>query len=74
MKPESIQHLKTAMIEYIRESGDAMVLIHGKRSYTGTEIAKEMGEETEFGLHMMENMILLTIDLLKRGKVKLPED
>lgn len=80
MKPESIDRLKNKIIETHKKYGDGKVLAIADtptvpgRFYSGNELAKEVEEETEFGLKLIDMMINLTIDLLSRDKIKLPED
>lgn len=72
MNQESINKLKQSMIETYRKFGDdKAILIKGKKSYTGNEIAEEIENETDFGIEMINSIIKLSIDLLKRDKVNL---
>lgn len=74
MKTESIEKLKQLMVKTYRKFGDeTALLIKDKRSYTGNEIAEEIENETEFGIKMVDNMIQLTIDLLKRDKINMSD-
>ena len=67
MKKESMDKLKQLMVATYRKFGDKKaLLLKGKRIYTGNEIADEIENETEFGIKMVNNMIQLTINLLKR--------
>ena len=75
MKAESMEKLKQLMVATYRKFGDEKaLLLKGKRSYTGNEIADEIENETEFGIKMVDNMIQLTIDLLKRDKINMSVD
>ena len=70
MKTESIENIKQLMVARYRKIGDERaLLIKGKHSYTGTEIADEIENETEFGIEILNNIFQLTIDLLKRDKI-----
>ncbi len=73
MKTESIDELKDLMVKTYRKFGNekAILLKGGKRSYTGDEIAEEIENETEFGINMLDNIIQLTIDLLKRDRINM---
>ena len=72
MKAESMEKLKQLMVATYRKFGDEKaLLLKGKRSYTGNEIADEIENETEFGIEMVDNMIQLTINLLKRDKINM---
>jgi hypothetical protein len=74
MKVESIEKLKQSMVETYRKFGDEKaILVKGKYSYTGNEVAEEIENETEFGLGMIESIMQLTIDLLKRDKININE-
>ena len=77
MKVESIENIKQSMVSTYRRIGDARALGIkgiGKVSYTGNEIANEIENETELGIKMINNMIQLTIDLLKRNKINMSVD
>lgn len=75
MNENSIKELKKLIIEGYRKYGDDKALVtKGKKSYTGFEMAKEIEDETEFGIEMLNNLIQLTIDLLKRNKMEITED
>jgi len=64
------QKLKDKTISTYRKFGDdKAVLLKGKRSYTGHEIANEIENETEFGVRMLNNLLSLTIDLISRDKI-----
>jgi hypothetical protein len=70
MKQESIDKLKQQMIKtYLKFGDEKALLIKGKKLYTGKEIAEEIQNETEFGIHVINNMIQLAIDLVKRDKI-----
>lgn len=70
MKQESINKLKERMIATYKKFGNerAMLQRTGK-SWTGIEIAEEIEKETEFGIKILDMMIQLTIDLVKRDKI-----
>lgn len=70
MKLESLDKLKSKVIETYKKFGDKKaLLIRGHNSYTGFEIADEIEKETELGIEMMNSIIQLTIDLLSRDKI-----
>lgn len=72
MNENSIKELKKLVVEGYRKYGDDKALvIKGKKSYTGFEMAKEIEDETEFGIEMVSNILQLTIDLLKRNKMQM---
>ena len=69
--------LKAKVISTYKKMGDKVALVQkikGKNSWTGNELAKELEDETEFGIRMMSGMLLLTIDLLSRDKINMEED
>ena len=74
--------LKKAVIGSLlqdKENVDATYLIKGLRAYTRRELATEVERETKIGNEIVSNMILLALDLAKRGKVqprqsKMPTD
>lgn len=64
------EKLKKELVKTYREFGDEeAMLIRGKESYTGNEIANEIEKETEFGIEMVSTLLNLTIDLLNRNKI-----
>lgn len=72
MNQKSIEKLKQLMITTYRKFGDEKALmLKGRFSYTGNEIAKEIENETEFGIEVLNSLLQLTIDLLKRNKIKM---
>lgn len=73
-KEESlVGKLKAIMISTYRRFGDdKALLLKGKRSYTGIEVAHEIEIESETGMSIFEGMINLTINLVKRDKIKNP--
>lgn len=70
MRQESIDTLQKLMVETYNKFGSESVIASiGGKSWTGSEIAKEIESETDFGVRMVDNMIQLTIDLVKRQKI-----
>jgi len=69
MKTESIEKLKSSIINSYRKLGDDKKLIKGFESYSGNQIADEIENETELGIKMIDLLIQLTIDLLNRKKI-----
>lgn len=69
MKQESINSLKEKIISTYKKYGNDKMLSTVGKSYSGVELAKEVEDETEFGVKLIDNMIQLTIDLVKRDKV-----
>ncbi len=67
------EELKQKAIEtYLKYGDDKALVIKGKRTYTGNEIADEIINETDFGIDVVNKIMQLSIDLLKRDKVNLP--
>ncbi len=76
MKKESIEKLKELMVSTYKKMGDKKALttrVIGGKSYTGNEIAKEIEDETEIGLKMMDNIIQLSVDLVSRDKINIDD-
>ncbi len=71
MKEKSIEILKENIINTYKKYGDDKMIFKGNKSYSGIELAKEVEEETEFGIDLIDNLIQLTIDLVKRDKINL---
>lgn len=69
IKAKTIESLKKTIAETYRGFGDDRILNKGRETYTGSQIAKEIEEETEIGVEMIDSVIQLTIDLLKRKKI-----
>lgn len=44
------------------------VLRIGKNEYTGNELADEIEAKTEFGQQLVNNLVILSLDLVSRGK------
>ena len=61
--------LKVSMVKTYRKFGEKKGLITKGKSWTGNEVADEIEQETEFGIHMVDMLLQLTIDLLKRDKI-----
>lgn len=69
MKLESLDQLKENLVKtYQRYGEDKMITTRGK-SWSGIELAQEVENETEFGVELINTMINLTIDLVKRDKI-----
>jgi hypothetical protein len=73
MESESIDKVKVSIIEGLKKIGDIPYLTFKETTYTGNQLAKEIDEETEFGLLFISRAILLTIDLIARSKIKADE-
>lgn len=69
MKEESMNELKSKIVSTYKKLGDKKGLVTKGRSYTGNELAKEIEDETELGVKIIANMIMLTIDLVSRDKI-----
>jgi hypothetical protein len=69
MKEESIEKLKQSMVSTFRKYGDEKAIQTKGVRYTGNEVAEEIENETELGLGMIESIINLTINLIKRDKI-----
>jgi phosphotransacetylase len=63
--------LKQCVISQLTKNeqiADDKYLLKGNKSYTRRDIAKEIEDETEFGVEFLSGMIMLSIDLTARGK------
>jgi len=70
MNQESINKLKDGVINAYRRYGDDRALLtKNGTSYTGNQLVKEIQDETEFGLSLIDNLIHLTIDLIQRDRI-----
>lgn len=68
------EELKRKAIEtYLKYGDNKALVIKGKRTYTGNEIAHEIVNETDLGIDIVNKIMQLSIDLLKRDKINLPE-
>jgi len=47
---------------------DEPYMVAGEKSYTRRDILNEVENETDFGVQILTNMIMLAIDLTARGK------
>jgi hypothetical protein len=74
MSKELTEELKQLITLSYREYGDDKVVVWDNKSYSGNELADEIEQETILGIELLNNVIQLTIDLVKRGKVKRDEN
>lgn len=65
----SLNKLKNVVSETYHKYGDKKILIVGKTSYSGNEIAQEIKNNTEFGIKQISKLINLSIDLISRNKI-----
>ena len=68
-----VEELKQGIIDTYKNSVDIdkpYLTIMGKESkiYSKRDICKELENETELGIKIMKNCILLSLDLFARGK------
>lgn len=69
-----MERLKELLISTYRKFGsEKAIVIKGGQSYTGDQIADEIQNETPFGMQMIDNIVKLTIDLLKRDKINIAD-
>lgn len=72
-----VEELKKNIIRIYRKIGDNIALKspNGKLkcSWTGNELAKEIEINSEFGISLVNNLLQLTIDLVKRDKLNINE-
>lgn len=65
----SFTNLKKSLSDTYIKYGDKKVLIIGRNSYSGNEIANEIKNGTEFGIKQMGKLINLSINLISRNKI-----
>lgn len=69
--------LKDAVIKHFLTGYDVVdkPIVHkGQKSYTAKQMAKEIHDDTEVGTSTMKNLVVLTADLIVRGKERINED
>ena len=71
IKTDTIELLKQKMIATFRKKGDDKMLVTGRKSYSGNEIADAVEKETELGVNTLNNIIQLSLDLISRDKIHL---
>jgi hypothetical protein len=64
-----VKRIKEKTIEDLLKRPDEKVLICGKLLSYG-QLAEEVRKETELGVEILSELLLLTLDLVKRGKMK----
>jgi hypothetical protein len=63
---------KDLLIEVYKKFGENKgLLLRGKNSYTGNEVAEEIANETKVGMDIYKSIISLTCDLLSRQKLEI---
>lgn len=68
---EAYQNLINIVVSKYRAHGDTVTLQSpciGKSSWTGNELADEIENQTEFGQRLVNNLVLLSLDLVTRGQ------
>ena len=66
------EKLKTNVIKQLthnQQDADKVYLVAGMNRYSRNQIAKEIEDETEFGIDFLGDMIMLAIDLTARQKI-----
>lgn len=73
MNIENVNKLKESIIESL-SNGDQneTYLVYGGKGYNKGELIEELQNETDFGIHLLNNSIMLAIDLYARNKRQLP--
>ncbi|HLO91543.1 MAG TPA: hypothetical protein VK172_10305 [Lentimicrobium sp.] len=64
--------LKNSVIEFLtknKENLDQPYLTRGDKQYTKRQLADEIQNETEFGVKLLADMLILAIDLTARQKI-----
>jgi len=72
---EAFDKLKQKLIADMRNSKDAdqPYISNSTGSWTKNQVADEVEKGTEFGIDMLSGLIMLTLDLMSRGKAKMNE-
>jgi len=65
-----LKALKLQVIEFLENQGDSPYMFIKGKSYTGIQLATEVKGETEVGVKLISNLLILTLDLLHRNKMK----
>lgn len=63
--------LKDLMISTYEKIGSERAVLIGGKAYSGNEVVEEIRKETAFGIKLMNDVIQLTIDLLRRDKLNI---
>ncbi len=63
--------LKSSLLKSLNKDLDKPSLIIGNRSFTNRELIFEVESESEIGIKLLTNILMLSIDLLSRGKEKI---
>jgi len=70
---EALEKLKQKLIADMRKSIDAdqPYISNSTGSWTKNQVADELEKGSEFGIDMLSGLIMLTLDLMSRGKAKM---
>lgn len=69
---ELSEKLKNQLVDNLinKHDADEPYMYTQGRKWTRREIAEEVKNETEFGVNQMTSLLMLSLDLLARNKVK----
>ena len=70
---ELSEKLKNQLVETLirnEQNADEPYLYTQGRSWTRREISEEVKNETEFGVNQMTSLLVLSLDLIARNKVR----
>jgi hypothetical protein len=67
---KSYDALNSATVEFLENQPNKPYIASSKGSWTTHELAKEIKDKTPVGLDMLKNMVVLSADLILRGKEK----
>lgn len=68
---ESYQKLKYSVANSLilnDQNLDEPYLVSGNKTYSRRELATEISNETDFGVKLMSNIMILSLDLISRNK------
>jgi len=71
MDKDTLQTLKMLIVSTYQKAGDEPMLVSKGVKYSGNQIADNVFNETAFGIKIMNSLIKLTIDLVKRDKLNI---
>lgn len=72
LNKSTMEKIKQAVINFLRNQENKPFVASSKGSWTTHEMADEVEKGTDVGNDMIEGMVVLTCDLIVRGKEKLP--
>lgn len=68
---EALEPVTTAVIEFLEKQPDKLYIASSQGSWTTHQLAYEIRKQTPVGIDVIKSMMLLTADLILRGKEKI---